>query len=159
MVTTAVIAPADCKELATWQVMALSAVAVPLTGTLTDTTLVTYSLPGGTLGPNGRLRITCLWSINNSANTKLVKVKFGGTQIFSVGGSTQLSHQSLAFIYNRNAQNSQVTFQGIASPGAAVITMAIDTSIAQNLIFTAQLTNVADTATLEAYMIEALYKA
>lgn len=162
MPTTAAISPADTRELSTWQVMALSAVRVPLTGSTAETTLATVSLPGGTLGPNGRLRITSLWSYTNNANLKNPRVKFGGTQFFLFGGSTQQSMEAITIIRNRNAQNSQVAAAAVNQPtmgpgNAPVLTAAIDTSASQNILFTGQLAVGTDTIALEAYLIEAMY--
>lgn len=163
MPSTAAIAPADCKELATWQVVALSAVQASLTGTTTETTLASFSLPGGTLGPNGRLRITTMWSFVNTAQTKTMRVKFGGTTFFQFAASTQQSLQAMTIIRNRNAANSQVgmaiSVAGIGLGNNPIVTSAIDTTAAQTILFTGQLASAANNLALEAYLIEALYGA
>src|SRR5213079_2421852 len=51
-------------------VLAQSAVAASVTGTLTETVLATIAIPAGAMGVNGAIRVTALWSYTNSADTK-----------------------------------------------------------------------------------------
>lgn len=157
------LAPVHCKQLKTWTMIGASAVAVSLTGTLVETTLATVALAAGTLGPNGRFRVWHLWSFNNSANNKTLRVRLAGTAIFQFARNTQLGEQAQTIIRNRNNQAIQVgpplSYDGFGSTGAALTTYAIDTSLAQNITFTGALANVGDTLTLESYSVEALYGA
>lgn len=161
--TSVVLAPTHCKQLKTFTTIAVSAVAVPLTGTLIETTLATIALAAGAMGPNGIVRIWHLWSYTNSGNAKTPRIKFGGTAIFAPAPTTQNSGQGVVLVRNRNAQYSQITgpaaYFGVGGIATAPITMAIDTSIAQNILFTGQLANVGDTLTLEGYQVEVLYGA
>src|SRR5688500_6060251 len=59
-------------------VLAQSAVAASHTGNTTETTLATVTVPANAIGANGRLRVTSLWSHTNSANSKTLRVRFGG---------------------------------------------------------------------------------
>ncbi|EPR09758.1 hypothetical protein M527_06420 [Sphingobium indicum IP26] len=144
------------------QIVAQSAVAASVTGTTTETTLATVSILGGTVGANGRLRITTLWSYTNNANSKSFRLRLGGTQIWSRAEGSSDSARHSAEMANRNSQSSQVTSSGSGGGGwgpvtATVTTTAIDTSATQSLTITAQLANSGDTATLEAYIVELLY--
>lgn len=149
-----------------WRVIGASAVAVSITGTLVETTLATVIVPAGILGPNGRLRVSSVWSVTPSVNSKTWQVKYGGVAISGRGetsaGVNGFSDQKL--MSNRNSQSSQVAVRAsttgpfgqlITTP--AITTLSIDASAAQNLTFTGTLANTGETITLEDYLVEALY--
>lgn len=150
-----------CATLGTWRVLAKSSVAASHTGNTTETTLATVSIPAGAMGPNGRVRITSLWSATNNANNKSMRHKFGGTNYFAQNMSTQQGWRHETEIANRNAANSQVgnTSNVFGSQAAAPNTSAVDTTSAVTVLITGQLANSADTVTLESYRVEVLYGA
>lgn len=153
----------QCNTLGAWCVLAKSAVAASVTGTVAETTLATVSVPAGAMGPNGALRVTSLWKYTNSANAKTLKVQFGGVNFLFVAPTTSASFYTITTIQNRNAQNAQVSNPpasgGMGSAGAAVTTGAVDTSAAQNLDFKATLVNTGETITLESYIVEIAFGA
>lgn len=144
------------------RVIAASAVAsTTLTGTAAETTLTTVTVPGNSMGANGVLIITTQWKFTGTANTKQVKTKFGGTIYGDVtNASAILSHRHQVQIANRNSTSSQVgntsSQTNFAGNGTTVVTSAIDTTADQNIVFTGQLVNTADSITLESYTIELL---
>lgn len=158
---------AACATLGTWRILAASAVAsAALTGTTSETAMATIAVPAGAMGPNGALRVTSIWSNNNSANLKAQRVRLGGlagTQMSLATQTTALSSSEQRLIMNRNAQNAQVCFAagqgGWSSSSGAVATATIDTSSAQNLVISGALANAGDSLTLEAYVVEILYGA
>lgn len=117
-------------------------VPVSVTGTAAETTLFSTVIPGGTIGPNGRLDILALASQTNLTNLKTLKIKFGGVVFWNTQLGAYLSAQVPVFIRNRNAQNAQVS--GVLNSGnpwgyssaAGVFTAAVDTSIDQTLAVT-----------------------
>jgi hypothetical protein len=152
-------------DLAASWVPCKSAVAASITGTLTETTLVTCTIPANAIGPNGQVEIATLWSSTNSANTKTLRVKFGGTAYYASPVTATLSANAVTRIANRNATNSQIGFQAIATAGIgngganANTTSAVDTTAAVNIDFTGQLTNTGETITLESYLVRVTYGA
>ena len=52
------------------RVLGMSNVAIPLTGTVALTALVTIPVPAGVMGLNGVLRVTTTWTCTNNANAK-----------------------------------------------------------------------------------------
>lgn len=143
-------------------VLAANAVAAPVTGTVAKTTLAAISIPAGSLGPNGVLRVTALWSTTSNANAKTIGAEFasGGTILNAAAASTA-SIQTKTILRNRNALNSQVSMtpantSGAGIDGNAVATFAVDFSVAQTLNFFGTLGNAADTITLEGYIVEVL---
>ena len=150
-----------CATLGTWRVLAQSSVAAAHTGNTSETTLASIVIPAGAMGPNGRVRITSLWSATNSANNKTMRHKFGGTNYFA---QNMVAHQSWRHeteILNRNAVNNQIgnTNNVFGSQAGAPNSSAVDTSAAVTVLLTGQLANAAETVTLESYRVEVLYGA
>lgn len=147
-----------------WQRLAISTgAAVSHTGDTNETTLATIVLPAGRLGPNGVLRIRTLWSMSGT-NTKTPRVKLGATAFLSAAHTTSTVASTETTVRNQNSQSAQVAYvAGLANPyGSSTSgksTGAIDTSSAQNITFTAQLTNSGESITLESYEIETMYVA
>jgi hypothetical protein len=147
-------------------VLAASAVAIPHTGTTSETTLATVTIPAGAIGANGFVRVTTTWSHTSSGNAKNLLVRFGGTggtayQNSSVTATASTRHQIL--IGNRNSASSQVgmnstTAGGFGSTNAAVATSSVNTGNAVDLVFRALLANSGETITLESYLVEVFYQ-
>lgn len=154
------------QNLKTWYVIGASAVAVPLTGTTSETVLATIAIPAGAIGPNGQIRIMTLWSMTNNANNKTMSVRLGG-----IGGTahqaaviaSQAHQQNNCRIANRNSASSQVsqsaTGFGWNANTASPVTGAINTANAQDLVITGTLASSGDTLTLESYIVELFYQA
>lgn len=147
--------------------LAQSAVAVPLTGTVAETVLATIPLPGGAMGANGLIRINTLWTMTSSANVKTPRIRLGGaagTEFYSQTHTTVATLRHQTEIMNRNSQSSQVGFPTIAGGGGwstsaqAITTGAIATSADTTIVISGQLANSGETITLQAYNVEVLYK-
>lgn len=139
-------------------VLAQSGAAVSHTGNTNETTLATVVIPANSMGPNGAVRLTTLWTATNNANGKSVITRFGGQIVASNAPASFATYREQRQIINRNATNSQATyfgsFSGFGTSGAALNTQTIDTTQNVNLVIATQLTNAADTITLEAYTVE-----
>lgn len=144
-------------------IIGASAVGWSVTGTTTDTTLVTVAVPANAMGANGVIRVTAQWSFAGAGGTRQPKIKFAGTSYLAPAAftSTALSSRTQTQWANRNATNSQVGMeptQGNFSQDNTAVstTSAIDTTASQDITLTCQLGNSGDTCTLEAYTIELL---
>lgn len=138
------------------RVLAQTAVAAPITGTLTETVLGTITVPAGAIGPNGQVEINAHFSVTNSANTKTVRVKFGGTTFFSLNLSASAAIQAYSRICNRNSAASQIAYggtNGFGTTTTANATGTVDTSGEVTIQLTGQLTNTGETITLESYTV------
>jgi len=147
-----------------WRVLARGNVAIPLTGTTSETDYVLVTVPGGAMGPNGLIRITTLASAGaNNANAKNIRYRFGGNAFQNFSLASMLSHDGQRVIGNRNSQSAQVAptagASTFVSSAAAVATTAIDTSANFDIRITGLLANAGDTLTMERYLIEILYGA
>lgn len=132
-----------------------------LTGTASETTLATLTIPGNTIGPNGILRIYSLWSNTNNANSKTCRIRLGGlsgTIFAEVANSSIAVVEDFRLIKNLNATNSQITapaakqYAGIS--GSAATLGAVNTTVSQDLVFTGQLANTGDSLTLQMWLVE-----
>lgn len=144
----------------THSIIASSATPVSGPADTSENILATVTIPAGVMGTNGRLRIESLWTITNSANNKIVRVRLGGisgTQFLGRVIGAAATFYNLFTISNRNAANSQVSNQSngdFTISTASVVTGSIDTSTAQSLVFTGQKASAGETITLESYLVE-----
>lgn len=141
--------------------IAATAVATSVTGTTTETILATVTIPGGVMGTGRAIEIRSAWSATGT-NAKSMRVRFGGiagTAYMWFAPTTSLSATDERRIRNRGAANSQVgsAAQGAAGvsvgTGSGLVTSAVDTSAAVDLVFTGQPTSAAESVTLESYEV------
>lgn len=131
------------------------------TGDTNATTLKTVSVDGGLLGANGFVRIRTRWSMTGSSSKSLL-VYFGATAVLNQAFTTDTCFEDIRFVSNVNSESSQRARHtqdppyGSSANGYA--TASIDTSSSFNIQFTTQLTNAADSVTLEEYTIESCYQ-
>ena len=139
-------------------VVGQSAVAVSHTGDANEFTFATITVPAKSMGPNGRVRITTLWTHTNSANNKTLKIKFGSTTYKTIVDAASATDRFQAEIANRNATNSQVGSAidsgGFGTSGSAVVTSSEDTTANVTVAITGQLATSTETITLESYLVE-----
>jgi len=138
------------------EVLANSAVAVACALTATDEVLASFSIPAGTLGVNSILQIEPLWTFTNSANNKIIKVKFAGVTVYNVTRTTVAREAPLVVLANRNSLQSQIQpydsnyfTSGTGSPQ----TYAIDFSNAATVEITGQRANGGESLKLEYFRI------
>lgn len=142
-------------------ILAASAVASSVTGTATETTLATITLPANSMGANGIVRVITAWTHTNSANNKTLRMKFGGTSYLNSNVTTNATSRVETQISNRNATGSQVGHSpsataSFSSSGSAIVTSAVDTTASVTLLITGQLATTSETITLESYIVEVL---
>lgn len=158
--TAAATAVAAANNLATCYNLAASAVQVAHTGTTSETTLATITVPAGAMGANGWLEINTIWTYTNSANVKTWRVRFGGaagTIWQSVAATTTATVMNFAKIHNRNSAASQVgTAVGAVwnATTATPVTDTLNTAIAQDIVISGQLATAAETIAIEAYNVK-----
>ncbi len=132
---------------------------VALTGTTTETILATLTIPAGWLRTNGSVELAeALWSMVNNANNKTLRARLGGIGGFAFWSqtvTTAASARGMGRVQNANATNSQKSYSGASfgSTTSAILTGAIDTSVAQTIVITGQLANAADSLSLESCLI------
>lgn len=142
----------------------ISGEAVPVTGTTSETTLGSVIIPGGSMGANGIIRATVLFSYTASSNNKTLRVRLGGlagTAFHQIVPTTSSFHQAVIMIRNRNSITSQVSAPALNNTSFTVAsgtlaTGSINTADNQTLVITGQLANTSETITLETFSVEIL---
>lgn len=143
--------------------------SVSVTGTVDQTELGTVTLPGGLVSANGILEISSFWTMTNSANNKIIKIKLGQTSDPVTGGSsfvnrtetTILYHQHLCILRCSNSVNAQKAISstistGLGSTTASNFTNTYDLSTDKKIFLTGQLANTGETITLRGWRL--MYK-
>lgn len=135
-----------------------------VTGTTTETTLASVTIPGGTIGPNGLVEVLLGATMTSNTNAKSVRVRLGGTEVQLVVIATAVAGFRGSFgITNAGAQNAQFALTGGASGygvyAAGVNRMAVDTSVDQSLTITVSLASAADTFALESAHVSVTFGA
>ena len=126
-------------------------------------TLVSAVMPGGSMGPNGTLRISTVFSAAGAGGTKTQRYTLGGTLVDSFGAITsgsQIIHKQ-AHIHNRGLQSAQAA-SGSTSGNSSSYTLnagtliytAIDTAQSQVVGIVGFMGAASDCLVLEQYLIE-----
>lgn len=151
----ALIAQADAEDypaVRPVEALASSAIAVSCASTAVDEVLATFSIAAGVMGPNSILQIEPLWTFTSSANNKIVKVKVGGSTVYTATRTTSVKEGPLIVLANRNSLASQIqpydnTY--ITAGSGAPATYTINFAVAVDVEITGQRANSGDTLTLE----------
>lgn len=124
--------------------------ATRITQTTAEVIAVSFTMPGGSLGPNGIIRGTAAQRGNNNSGTRYLRVKAGATSINVTTISTSGMDLDYDFVrQNQGVQTAQIgnrTSNGWLGQAQSVMSAeptAIDTSVDQTITTTLQ----TDTAT------------
>ena len=146
--------PDDCMRI-----VATDAATVSVTGTTSETTLRTETIPGGLLRTNGVLRLRAYGSFNDATDNKTIRLKFGATtlstQVYTAGTAWMCDIQ-LANVASASTQRwfgafnrTTDTLMSFTGGGSSENT-ASDVAIA----LTGQLANSADTISILGWTVE-----
>jgi hypothetical protein len=134
------------------------------TGDTNETALATITIPANTIGIGGHIIVKSIWGWTNSANNKTIRTRLGGisgTEFQTTVATTTVAGRFEVEIANQDAANDQVSiargfgsgvFFGVTS--GALEAGAIDTTVEQDLVLSAQLANTGETITLHSYTVE-----
>jgi hypothetical protein len=131
-----------------------------ITGSTTETSVYSLTIPGGRMDENSSLRISALMSMTFNSNVKTMRIKFGNSSPLTLtatpanvsGNSLQATIQNMGSQSVQEAHPSIVTSFG--STGTSLVTGANNTSLDQLLEITLQLTVGGDTASLRRVLVE-----
>lgn len=131
-----------------------------LTGTTSEEVVRSIAIPAGIMRLSGSIYYSITWSMTNSADDKILRVRLGGIAGTIHTGrtvTTNASGQLEGYIQNRGAANSQISqtggIAGIGESTSAVVTGSTDTSVATTLDITGQLENAANSITVQRVMV------
>jgi hypothetical protein len=159
-----ILTDAHLKALGVARQILVSNVQLSNSGSTTENTVFTGTIPGNTIGINGSFIFEFLASFTNNANNKAIRIKLNGTNVFQVGYPSTASTRSRFIISNRNSLSSQV-FGGLgggASWGYSTTTGTINATssfnTAADVTVTVTITNASasDTTSIESLQILAL---
>lgn len=149
-----------------WRVVEVDGTGVSLTGSTAETVLKTITVPGKSLGPNGIMKISLGWTVNNDASNKTVRLRFTSISGDTILGITTNSNNAMnvdRILKNNNSESAQVMACSSSSNGfgssATLGTheFTVDTSADFDLVVTGQLADAADNITLVFVEVETLY--
>jgi lysophospholipase L1-like esterase len=148
------------------KVVAASNTKVSYTGSTTETTVLTFTIPANSIGINGRFDIPILATATNNANNKTIVVRFNGVGVYQQVLTSVASYRGLGMIFNRGSLTSQVSGPlntgasiGFGSNGASSLapsTFTINTGADITVTVSILLANAADTASVEAFQVVAI---
>lgn len=139
------------------RLLSKSGVAVIAPNDLLENVLATINVPA--LHPNDQLRLYVLATCTNNANVKTIRARLGGIGGVAYEAVNMANNVSLSFvteIVNRNAVNSQIGPPTVGY-GLSVnppVTSAVDTSVPQTIVLTAQKAVAGDVMVLECFLCE-----
>lgn len=131
------------------------------TGNTNETSVYSWSMPGGTTVPGNVVRITSYLTFTNNGNDKTYRIKFGSKTYTNISYASNGAARYQTDIIVRET-SSQLTVQSLSNSNGGWSTSASYNTSTENtanpilIDFTLQLTNGSDTATLEAVTIEVL---
>ena len=132
------------------------------TGDTNETILATIPVSAGVMGANGLIVVRYQWTKTGTAGTSGSSIRFGlsgaglsGTALYTAGGgaASNIVGTWLPTITNVGATNSQIgptntNAGGLGQTANALLTAAIDTTQATEIVITCTLGNAADTMNL-----------
>lgn len=137
-----------------------SAGGVPrtVTGTLTETTIFSRTIPAEFFHPTVTLWMSPFWTYTNNANNKIIRVRAGGQIIHQATATATTNWYRPTLMQWRNSLTAQIARSlgdttVFANSANAVVNTTIDPSSGVLIEVSFQLANVADSATLEAMEI------
>lgn len=130
--------------------------------TASNLTLANVTIPGGAMGPNGRLRTMVHTECPNNVNAKATVATFGGATVLNQSNSTIVQYLAVITTVNRGVQNAQIGYStsgtagGSGTSSAASVVTTVDTSQAQVLTLSGQLAVATDYLILNSYSVEVM---
>lgn len=127
--------------------------------------LAAIIIPRGAMQVNSALRITAHWTVPNSAATKRLRARFGGTVLYNLDITTSVAFTHQFVLMNRNSLSSQMggpnNVASLSTFGSNAIQTAftVDFATAQTLTLTGQWPVAgagSNNITLEGYIVEVL---
>jgi len=99
---------------------------ITLMGIITETNFAALKIPANTIGKNGLVEVRYLWLYSNSANNKVINLRFSNSSGALAGGvfgqastlTTTATTQSLMMFRNNNSTSQQAIFNQVTA-GAA----------------------------------------
>ena len=123
-----------------------------------ENTAMTKTLPGRTLGNNGKIRIEAMIEYTPNANNKTTRFKLGATTIFTIVRAGVGAEHIICIISNLNSESLQdcLQFNGTGTTSNTFTTATEDTTTDKTITVTMQKADSADTYKIHSLTIEIL---
>lgn len=127
-------------------------------GGTTSVTLATIKIPGGAIGPNGKLRVDIIYTGTTNANQKNINVLYGGNSLLGsvfVTAYTAITARLFAEFFNKGSEsvNAHIPSLAYGQVSLAPAYTSIDTSKTQNLTFNCNVATATDSIMIEHYVV------
>jgi hypothetical protein len=126
----------------------------------TAVTLASVTVPGWSVGTGGEIEINALFSFTNSANAKNIVMTFGGGAILTLAAASVASVSVQKDIVNRGGSQIVSSAVGATGHGAStgtVVTLSVNTNVAQTFAITAKPATANEVVQLEYYSLQATF--
>lgn len=132
------------------------------TGVTSTQTMGIAVVPANTMGANGSVRMSCQFSMPNTAGTKTIQFVFGASGIVVFPTFANILAASVSGIFsNRGATNQQIGIvsatAGLGTSTTATSNLAVDTTAARGISLQGTLATATDYVILEQTLIEILF--
>lgn len=121
---------------------------IPHTGTTVATLRRQIIVPGGLLGPNGRVRWELDAQLTNSANLKQIDLRLNGTSMYNISRTATQWERLELELCNTGVEGSQQTTLRTANGVATVNTYNVNSQADMALEMWVTLANAGETVTL-----------
>lgn len=126
---------------------------------VTEQTLYSLVIPGGTLGPNDSLRVSAQFAMTNGANDKTLKLKFGSATLLTEVYTTSAAANWNKRISNRGNVARQVFALATDGVSATTVIATQDTATDKTLSITGQKETGSELLVLESVLVEIIRSA
>ena len=144
------------------RLIASDAVLASHTGDTNEMVIKTYTIPGGSIGPNGYIKIEFVgFAGASNANVKTIRPKLGGNLLVAASLASAISTKLELWVAADGANDAQNYLQigGFTTTSGSVQTGALDMTQDQSLTISALLADAGDTVGVQMVRIETVYKA
>lgn len=128
-----------------------------------ENTITSFTIPGGSMGPNGWIEIGIEGTAVGGAGNITLRGKLGAKAFMAVVVTSAQENFDLGrVIRNNNAQNVQTSFNAASNAMYSASTStettgAIDTSVNQTFTFTSQKGTASDAMVIKHYFVKVYY--
>lgn len=131
-------------------------------GTAGYEVLKSFTIPGGSLGPNGWIEVNSFWTLTSNANNKQIRFVLGGSNIYEVQVINLASFICNCRSFNRNSESAQIvnpngTQTMIGPTSIAFSTRTVNTAVDQTLTIEALKASAGDVAQVRAVSVDVNY--
>jgi len=125
---------------------------------VSQVTLSTLTLPGGSMGPNGRITVRYIRSGDNTAGNKVSRLLFAGSTMASNGGTTSGNITAQMTIVNRSVSQQSATNSYDSSGSSSFTASTWDSSVDRSVAFTMQVSNASQWLAIDYLELEVVNK-